>query len=339
MRTRTRLGVTLLGLATALPLAASGGAQAAAPAPATVSATAAVSSAHPYSDPVWYPVRDEVQVGCGHSNPGCDSPHNFWTQILTPLGQRPGNTSTAGVYAMGAGIAHIGEANGDACGSGDASFGTWVWVDHGGGTTSRYGHLSVIGISDGQLVAPGQQLGVIGVSGKRSGDSCYRSYLDFQLKRNGEHGTDYEFPTLLACRRGQLEIWPTAISGAATWNRTPQGTVMPVSDSRCLPTGAPATVGKPSGVKLKNTKGDKLKASWSKAPAGVDTVRLEFAMYHSSTKAWDAQHRSRWQDVRASSTGATYKVITARQYRVRVWFHTRGAGWSAGSSWSTTKVK
>ncbi len=342
MRIRSRhVGVPLLGLTLALPLASTSGAQPAAP-PGTVLATAAVaptSSAHPYSDPVWYPARDVVQVGCGHSNPGCSDPHNFWTQILTPLGQKPGTTSTAKVHAMGAGIAHIGEANGVACGSGDASYGTWVWVDHGGGTTSRYGHLSTILIREGQRVAPGTALGIMGTSGKRGKDACFRSYLDFQLKAKGPRGTAYEFPVLFACRGDAAEIWPIAVTGHPTWNDTPQGTALPAADDSCLPTTVPATADKPDGVTLKNTKGDKLKARWEKAPAGVDKVRLEFAKYHPSTKTWDAQHRSVWNDVKVSSTSKTYKVIDNRKYRVRVWFHTRGAGWSVGSAWVKKTVR
>lgn len=340
MVTRTRrTGVALVGLAATLSLAATGGAGAVAPAaPVRVSSAAQVSGTHPFSDPVWYPVREAVQVGCGHSNPGCTDPHRFWTQILTPLGQRPELTSTAGVFAMGAGIAHVGEAHGVACGSGDASYGTWVWVDHGGGTTSRYGHLSTIAIRDGQLVAPGDQLGVMGTTGKRGADACYRSYLDFQLKAKGPSGTDYEFPTLLACRAGALEIWPAAVTGKATWNDTPQGTALPATDAGCLPTGVPRTGGRPGGVTLKNTKGAKLIAAWTKAPADVDNVRLEFAQYHPSTKAYDAAHRSVWKDVRASSTSSSYKVVKKGKYRVRVWFHTRGAGWSLASAWAAKAV-
>ena len=31
-------------------------------------------------------------------------------------------------------------------------FGTWVWVDHGGGVVSKYGHLASIAVKDGQQV-------------------------------------------------------------------------------------------------------------------------------------------------------------------------------------------
>lgn len=328
-------GLAALGV---LPLTATNGAQAT-PAPVVVAATP-TSSAHPYSDPVWYPVRDEVQVGCGHSNPGCDRPHHFWTQILTPLGQKPGHTSRAGVFSMGSGIAHIGEANGDACGSGDASYGTWVWVDHGGGDTSRYGHLSSIAIREGQLVGPGDLLGIMGVSGKRSSDSCYRSYLDFQLKTHGARGDDYEFRTLLACRGNSVEIWPTAVTRDARWNDVQQGTKLPATSSSCLPTGVPATVDAPSGVKLKNTKGDKLKASWNRAPRGVDKVRVEFSQYRNGSGKYDDQHRSVWKEYTSlSTTSVKLKAIDNRKYRVRVWFHTAGVGWAKGSGWAKARVK
>lgn len=317
-------------------------------APTAVEADAAsttgapTSPANPFSDPVWYPLREEAKVGCGRSNPGCDRPHNFWTQILTPLGQKDNaTTSKALVTAMGAGIARIGEANGDKCGSGDASYGTWVWVDHGGGVISRYGHLSEILISDGDQVAAGDPVGIIGTSGKRSSDSCFRAYLNFQVKEFGVRGNDVEFPTLKACDEGKVETWPRGFTDVDTWNEVSATEIAPANSDDCFPPAVPVTTGPPTDVTLTQAGTGKLKVSWTKPPAGVDIIRMELARFRSnkSTNKWEAQHESTWRD-RATATASTFSGLrSGSKYRVRVHFHTAGVGWSKASSFVSATAK
>jgi len=308
-------------------------------------ADAASSVAH--SDPVWWPLRVEVKVDCTMHNPGCSHHHSFWGVDVVPTGQHqgePGKTSHAAVYAMGAGIAHIGEAHGRACGaSGATDFGTWVWVDHGGGVISRYGHLSALDIRDGQAVPVGARLGTIGTTGKNS--NCDVAYTDIMLRRPGMLGASVEFSTrgvgttdgaLFACGPSGRQVWPAAVvRGVSRWDLVPAKTVIPAGGSTCLPTSAPADPAVPTTVKLAKAATASLRASWSApvAAARADTVRVELAEYHPSTKAWDAPHHERWVDVTPGTTKTTFKkLVKGHKYRVRVSVH-NAAGWSAPNSW------
>ena len=47
--------------------------------------------------------------------------------------------------------------------------GNWVKVDHGGGWSTAYLHLSQIGVKQGQTVTTGQQLGLSGATGRATG--------------------------------------------------------------------------------------------------------------------------------------------------------------------------
>lgn len=310
--------------------------------PGVAARTAPLSASHPYSDPVWYPLPAEVKVDCVKNNPGCTSPHDFWGMDVIPTEQseRGPVTSTATVNAMGAGIAHIGNAQGDPCPASNTSFGTWVWVDHGGGVVSRYGHLSSIRVGEGELVGPGTPLGVVGVSGK--GGNCWNAYTDFMVRTKGTGGPSVEFPTLKACDNAAVVTWPTALPGAfARWNDVPKGTVIPGSGDACRPTTVPATPGRPGSVKLAASGKGKIKATWAKpaSSAGVDRVRVEFGEYHPSKKTWDYQQNERWTDLPASASSLSLKSLTKKhKWRVRVHFH-NAAGWSVASSWVTRTVK
>jgi hypothetical protein len=52
---------------------------------------------------------------------------------------------------------------------GSQSYGRWIEIDHGGGFRTRYAHLSSQGVSVGQHVALGQQIGKAGATGNVSG--------------------------------------------------------------------------------------------------------------------------------------------------------------------------
>lgn len=60
-------------------------------------------------------------------------------------------------------------------------FGTSILVDHGGGVTSRYAHLSEIDVSPGQTVNQGDVIG-------RSGNTGYSTgpHLHFEVRRHGQ---------------------------------------------------------------------------------------------------------------------------------------------------------
>lgn len=299
-----------------------------------------------YSDPVWWPLHDEVKVDCTLHNPGCAKHHSFWGVDVVPTGQHqgePNKISHAGVYAMGAGIAHIGEAHGKTCGAGGSTnFGTWVWIDHGGGVISRYGHFSALAVREGQAVAAGTRLGNVGTTGKNS--NCDVAYTDIMLRKPGTLGPSVEFGTkgvgspdgaLFACNQTARQVWPAAVvRGVSRWDLVPATTIIPAAGSACLPSAGttPATATK---VKLTRAGSKKLTASWAVAASRADTVRVELAEYHPSTKAWDAPHHERWVNVAPGTTKTTFRnLVSGHRYRVRVWQH-NAAGWSAPSAWVT----
>ncbi len=216
-----------------------------------------------YSDPVYWPLHVQSYIDCTMTNPGCSDHHTFYGVDVIPTGQRSGAPlSQAGVYSMGAGIAHIGNADGTPCGTGTATtFGTWIWVDHGGGVVSRYGHLSKIDITEGQHVNAGQLLGIVGNTGDSSKLYCDENYLDFQVLHDGYHGPSVPFSTkgtgspdgdLLGCSTGSLQLWPLNLSvGITAIEAMPEKTNVPASSNDCLPRYAAASL--PSAPSLSLT--------------------------------------------------------------------------------------
>src|SRR4051794_12304614 len=77
---------------------------------------AATSTAHPFSDPVWYPLRQSAEMGCANGNPGnknggasaCNASgsvkHGYPAIDFLSLRTPGGNLQTDPVYPMGAGI-------------------------------------------------------------------------------------------------------------------------------------------------------------------------------------------------------------------------------------------
>lgn len=63
---------------------------------------------------------------------------------------------------------------------GDQSYGRWIELDHGGGYTTRYAHLSAQQVSVGQHVSLGQQIGKAGATGGVSGP-----HLHYEQRLNG----------------------------------------------------------------------------------------------------------------------------------------------------------
>lgn len=59
-------------------------------------------------------------------------------------------------------------------------YGCHIIVDHGNGYQSLYGHLSVIGVSPGQVVSKGSQIGVMGSTGNSTG-----THLHFEIRSGG----------------------------------------------------------------------------------------------------------------------------------------------------------
>jgi murein DD-endopeptidase MepM/ murein hydrolase activator NlpD len=93
-----------------------------------------------------------------------------------PLGIDIGTNGVIGKPIVAAKGGTVIFAGGNAC----CSYGYYVIVDHGGGFTSRYAHLSSISVSLGQNVAGGGLLGLSGSTGYSTGP-----HLHFEIRING----------------------------------------------------------------------------------------------------------------------------------------------------------
>ena len=60
-------------------------------------------------------------------------------------------------------------------------YGNGIYVDHGNGITTRYGHLSRIDVVVGQTVKQGQHLGLVGSTGRSTGP-----HLHYEVRVNGQ---------------------------------------------------------------------------------------------------------------------------------------------------------
>jgi len=285
------------------------------------------TAAHPYSNPVWWPLNASgTAVGCYHGNgPDCRNPLQHAVYAMDVAAP---NNSSLPVYAMGAGVVHI-AATGWHCGQ-SQSRGNWITVDHGNGITSEYGHLGRIYVHEGDLVTAHTKLATVGQSGYQPcAQKPYVRYLWLAVRHNGSY---YHFTSTVTCIRGVVTSWPRRLSTHPTddWNKVPAHTVLPVSDRTCTP-ATPATPLKPrSGIARAGA--SNLRVSWVHARSGdhVAVISVQLQEYHPSIHRWlDYTNRRLSAGYTATTFGGLQK---GRDFRVRVWM-ANSTGWAAPSYW------
>ncbi|WP_375479459.1 M23 family metallopeptidase [uncultured Jatrophihabitans sp.] len=318
----------------------------------TIFVAAGASTAHPFSDPVWYPLRgSDATMDCASSNPGCSGAKLHKSDKAMTLlsrhmyGKTPVYTAEP-VYAAGAGILHIGRNVGDRC-ENPSTIGSWVWIDHGGGITSRYGHLDGIlaSIHEGEYVTPSTIIGYTGHSGEKTTGDCNRAthYLNFQITRNGIYGKGVKQSALKVCEGNSAVWWPqAAYRGAATFQQLPQKSALynsGQSATSCVGKPAARTTTAPVAKSLKRVPKHALRFRWQ-SQTGIRSIQVLAQMWHRHNHTWSVERRSTLH-VSAAHPVNSWKFwhpVRGRIYKVQVAFHT-SAGWSAYSRPLTVKVK
>lgn len=289
-------------------------------APAAADTPLAPTAAHPNSAPLWLPLRTSARVSCAKSSCGASRSHGYWA--IDFLGKK-GDP----VYAAGAGIAHVG-GNSGGCGEGDVDSGRWIWIDHGGGTITKYHHLNAITITNGARVGPATRIGTMGSTGDLA--PCTTDYLHFEVRTDGLTGTRVNPGTLNICTSAGRKALPAGL-GYSSWDdKGMPNTVIPTSTSACIGTPWAATPAQPRHtLKASSTK---VTVSWPKAPAGTTQVMVRFERYSTALKAYGRAYHYTYA---GSATSATYTGLTnGRAHRASVAFR-NASGTSAWSPVST----
>ncbi|HUS12823.1 MAG TPA: M23 family metallopeptidase, partial [Pyrinomonadaceae bacterium] len=120
-----------------------------------------------YTPTVW-PVVGNLESGFGvRRNPFGGSSYEFHSG--QDIDAQTGDSVVAGARGQ---VAFVGWQSG---------YGQLIVIDHGGGLTSRYGHLSHIDIAQGQTIERGQLIGRVGSTGRSTGP-----HLHYEIRINDE---------------------------------------------------------------------------------------------------------------------------------------------------------
>lgn len=300
------------------------------------------SAAHPFSDPVYLPMRKPARAGCMNGNPGiksnrddaCIDPPKHGYAAMDMYGQLDDP-----IHPAGAGIFHPKPASPDCVPKRDGELnGQAVYIDHGGGVESRYQHLNTINknLKDGDLVTPDMVIGTMG----HSGGVCpvMHEHLHFEIRKHGERADlgfgqkDGGLGSLYACVRGTRQVWPRAIYNADNWNEVVwHDLITPESDT--CDVDVQATPDPPRGFDAKA--GDKSATIiWSAPPAaaGVDHVTLETQILRPS-----AGTQERWKEYPGDTTRIELTGLTnGWTYKFRIYLHNE-VGYSAATEWQSVE--
>jgi hypothetical protein len=318
------------------------------PAPAADAAvlTGGASLSHPFSQPVWWPLTVDTTMDCYRHNPGCTIHDDWVLDVVSMNRDHAGQTAWEPVYAMGAGIAHWGVRADQKCGPGHtAGRGNWLWIDHGNGVISWYGHLAwPFTVAEGAYVTPKSKIAYIGNSGYgRCNLKPTLHYIDIAVKHGGKNdmnsGYYFQMKQLYACKNGVRKLYPDAFSRYSRWNDVPawikyQSTPwIPGSDRSCE-TIPPHTPTRTTTARLARAGAGTLRATWvnpTSGPTRRATVVL-IREYHPSIH--------RWLDLRKHivSPNATSTKFTGlhpkHSFRVRV-YYSNWVGISGYSPWAS----
>lgn len=122
---------------------------------------------HGYTPSVW-PVVGKLESGFGgRRNPFGGSSYEFHSG--QDIDAAPGDPVVAGASGK---VTFTGWQNG---------YGQLVVIDHGGGLTTRYGHLSHIDVSNGQTVGRSEFIGRVGSTGRSTGP-----HLHYEIRINDQ---------------------------------------------------------------------------------------------------------------------------------------------------------
>ena len=80
-------------------------------------------------------------------------------------------------------------------------YGNYMLIDHGGGYSTGYGHLSAIYVSNGQTVQRGQAIGAVGSTGASTGPHLhFEMRIDWQT-RGPRSPAPLRLDRVVCCRR------------------------------------------------------------------------------------------------------------------------------------------
>ena len=99
--------------------------------------------------------------------------HPIWGDMRFHAGEDIGAPSGTPILAADSGIATVIPNNGN-------GYGNYIIINHGGGRTTLYAHMSAFAVSNGQSVTQGQTIGYVGSTGNSTGP-----HLHFEVRVNG----------------------------------------------------------------------------------------------------------------------------------------------------------